>query len=210
MISPSDQLVGSAIGSVAEYPLYKYYTHGNSGRQKQRRIGYPKVDTLQVAVAGEEIFSWEYDLTLRVLRFTRPQSLRSAEVTKVGDVLTSAASVFNNLEVGDLIFIDGFAQASTNVLSGNPHRVAGKADDREIRIERFSGVSLSTTDDEADVTVSFQSALPPTGAAITAGFYFYVPVRFDDGDNANSEIIAGLRESAITTFSDIKLREVFE
>lgn len=210
-VNIGDQPVASAVGGVAEYPLYKFYTHGASNRKKRRRIGYPKADTLRVGVDGIEFFRWEYDYALRVLRFTKPQGPTTATVSKQGDVFTATTNAFRLLAAGDLVFIDGFTSATVNRTTGAPHRVlAVNQSGNEMRLQRYNGTTFNAATDEVSVTMSLQSALPPTGAAITAGFYFYVPVRFDEGDNANSEIIAGLRETAITTFSELKLREVFE
>jgi hypothetical protein len=58
--------------------------------------------------------------------------------------------------------------------------------------------------------VTIKSALPPAGGTITWGGYFYVPVRFDAGDNAESEITYGMRESAFANFDQIRLKEVLE
>jgi uncharacterized protein (TIGR02217 family) len=210
-ITNTDQIVASAVGSVTEYPLYKYYTHGSSGRQKQRRIGFPKADTLLVAVDGYAILSWEYDFDRRVLRFTKPQPSVSLDVTLVDQTLTSDLPLgFAELSTGDLIYLTGFAASVANTSTSLPHRVVAKLADDTIVLQRYNGTDIPSGSDEAGVTVTLESATPPTNSAITAGFYFYVPVRFDEGDSANSEIIAGLRETAITTFGDIKLREVFE
>lgn len=51
---------------------------------------------------------------------------------------------------------------------------------------------------------------PPTnGQAISAGFEFYVPVRFDIGE-MGVEPTAGLAESMFANLNDIRLLEVFE
>ena len=115
-----------------------------------------------------------------------------------------------DVQVGDLFWIDGFASGLINVPSGNPLRVVTVTSSTEIVVETYSGGNWASGSDEASVAVTISGAPLPSGAVVSAGFWFYVPVRFDDGDNAMSEITAGWRESAYANFNDIKLREVFE
>lgn len=211
VVTMTDQEVAVANAALTEYPLYKYYTHNN--RQKQRRILHPKLDTLRIAVDGFETFQWEYDSTQGVLRFLKRIADGTAiTATKAAGILSSTGAPFANFEIGDLIFVDGFVNDSVNQTTGGPHRVRLKIDDDTLELERFNGNDwfAGGTGDEVDAAITITSALPPTGELITAGFYFYVPVRFDDGDNAMSEIVAGMRESAYATFGDIKLKEIFE
>lgn len=205
-INATDQLVASALGVKAEYPLFKYYESGI--RQRKRRIRYPDLDTLVVAVNGYEIPDFEYDTSDCVLRFVKPIPTMTADLERDSSGLITGAD-FSALSVGSLVYMTGWGTSAYNAPEGgNPARVT-YADGNSLRVERFNGTNygsatLSTT------TVTIKSALPPTGSEITAGFYFYVPVRFDDGDNMSSELQSGMRDSAVATFDNITLREIFE
>lgn len=204
-VSATDQVVATAVGAQTDYELYKYYVHG--ANSKRRRIRYPQVDTLVVAVNGYAITSWEWREASQVLRFLKPVSSQTQSVNKVGAVIDGDWSDFT---AGDLVYVTGFSAGGNNFPEGgNPLRVVA-ASGSGIQLQKFDGTTWGTAGDQASVSVTIKSALPPTGSQITAGYYFHVPVRFDDGNNALSEIVAGMRESAIATFAEIKLREVFE
>lgn len=204
-VTALDQLVAVAVGSQSEYPLYKYYKAGN--HDMRRRIRYPQPDTLVVAVDGFEITSWQYDNNLCVLRFLTPVNLTASLSRSSGGVISGAN--FSALRPGDLVYVSGWSNAAYNALpGGDPARVVS-ATNTTLTLQRFDGTAYgSAALGPSNVTIT--SALPPTGAEITAGFYFYVPVRFADGDNMESEIKGGLRESAIADFGNITLREIFE
>jgi uncharacterized protein (TIGR02217 family) len=57
--------------------------------------------------------------------------------------------------------------------------------------------------------VEFLNTQPTNGQAISAGFEYYVPVRFDVGE-MGVEPTAGLAEAQIANLNDIRLLEVFE
>jgi uncharacterized protein (TIGR02217 family) len=63
--------------------------------------------------------------------------------------------------------------------------------------------------DATEQAVHWPSGAPADGATITAGFEFYVPVRFDE-DAMGIEPTNGLFESQVANLNDIRLVEVFE
>lgn len=211
-VTPTDQEIASASGDITEYPLYKFYEKGS--RRKRRRIKYPKVDTMRVAVNGVETTRWEWDNNTFKLRFTSILSAGTvATATKVGNALTTTGtSPFFNMAVGDTFYISGFTDELTDTASGMPLRIVTRPTGASITVEAFDGADWGDWGgtDEADVEVTLNPAYPSTGDSITAGYWFYVPVRFDEGDNAMSEIQNGLRETSVANFTNIKLREIFE
>ena len=205
-VSSSDQLVGSAVGSQSSYELYKYYQAGT--HDMRRRIRYPDRDTLLVEVNGYAINSWEYSYDTCTLDFKKPLGGGlTANLTVTAGVISGAD--FSALAPGDLIYMSGWASFTLNASpGGDPFRVV-EATEISLVLQRFNGSAYSGTV-TTPTAVTITSALPPTGAEIRAGFYFFTPVRFDDGDNMESEIRAGLRESASADFPRISLREIFE
>jgi uncharacterized protein (TIGR02217 family) len=204
-VAPIDQLVATAVGSRATYPLYKYYKSG--AREKRRRILYVKDGTLRIAVDGYELLSYEYSNTTNLLQFTLPFSSRTANLTKTGDVITGQN--WSALSVGDLLYIGGWANGAYNyTLGGDPVRVRS-VNATDLILEKYNGADYGS-DSFGPESITLGSALPPTGAEIRSGYYFYVPVRFENGSAAESEITNGMRESAVATFDSITLREVFE
>lgn len=207
-VTSQDQFVASAVGGQTDYEVYKFYVKGD--RQKKRRIRYPKKDTMLVRVGHRDTTQFEVNYDDAVLRFTTPVEDEVITVTKVGAVVTrdDAGAWTEFFNVGDFVNLEGFTN-TLNDATANALRVAA-IDGDDMTLELFNGSTWGADGDEASVAITFNSGLPATGQNISAGFYFYVPVRFDDGDNATSEIIAGLRESSVADFSDISLKEIFE
>lgn len=206
-VTDTDQVVATATGGREEYELYKYYP-GDGSRTKQRRIKYPKLDTLIVAVDGYRHSTWNYSYATGVLTFTTPVG-GYTENTDMSNNVLGALSGSPDIQVGDLVYLTGHTNPSDERPSGgNPLRVTVAAAGL-FEFEEFDGTAY-TPDDFSGVDITIQHALPPAGSVITAGFYFYVPVRFEDGDNAQSEVVAGQRESAFANFDQITLKEVLE
>lgn len=204
-VAMTDQLVAVAVGTQSDYPLYKYYSAG--GHDMRRRIRYPDPETLVVAVDGYEITSWLYSYDDCLLRFQTPMALTASLSRTSGGVISGAD--FSALSPGDLVYIQGWSTGSYNANPGSdPARVVS-ADSVSLVVQRYNGTAYGNAVFTGQ-NVTITSALPPTGAEITAGFYFYVPVRFEDGDNMESEIKSGMRESAFADFGSISLREIFE
>jgi uncharacterized protein (TIGR02217 family) len=209
-VSATDQFVASAVGTVSAYPLYKSYKQ--SSRTKTRRIKYPMEGTLIVAVDGFTVTNWNYNYTSCMLNFTKATGDITADLALTGNTLSCqpGALAFASLNVNDLFYMTGFTlHASNNVEPGAmPLRVVSTTDTTLV-FEKYDQTAW-TVADELEQPITLTQTLPPTGAAITAGFYFYVPVRFSDGDNATSEIKAGLRDSVQADFTNITLKEVFD
>lgn len=205
-VSATDQSLGVIQAGVSGYELYKTYSAGS--RTQTRRIRFPKEGTLVVAIDGDEYTRWEYDYDAGLLIFTLPLPSLTATLSKSGEIISGAD--FSALAPGDLVYIDGWSNGAYNFVAGvdDPLRVVA-ASGTELRLETYGGGSyglVNFTDEE----VTINSTIPPIGAAITAGYYFYVPVRFGDGNNAEHEITAGMQDSVFANFTSIQLREVFE
>ena len=208
-VSATDQLVASAVGTIDSYELFKYYKRDT--RESRRRIRYPDLDTLVVAVDGFAINSWNYSYITQKLQFTKPLVTPvTLNMTRSGaGVITAPGTPFTNLAPGDLVYVTGWANTAYNApQGGDPARVV-TATANTVRLQKFDG-SAYGADALGSTSVTITSALPPTGSEITAGFYFYVPVRFEDGDSMEGEIKSGMRDSVVADFSSITLREIFE
>lgn len=204
-ITPTDQLVAIAVGNQSQYPLYKYYKHGI--RERRRRILYPKEGTLQVAIDGFECSNWEYSYSDNLITFLQPYNLTQSRSRSAGGVITGGSNT--GLAVGDLVYVSGWSNGAYNATEGgDPQRVRAVSP-TELVLEAYSGASLGSAV-LGPSSVNIRSALPPAGAEITAGYYFYVPVRFETDEDAESEITAGLRDSVTATFGNIVLVEVLE
>jgi hypothetical protein len=205
-VAITDQLVASAIGTQSEYDLWKYYQSG--GRTTRRRIWYPDLTTLQIAVDGFKIDSWDYSYATHKLSFLQAFPGHHGSITRASDGSITGAD-FSLLKVGDLVYISNVVNSAYNAApGGDPARVI-LANSTTLKVQKYNGTSYGSaafTDSSVDIV----QALPPTGADITAGFWFYVPVRFGDGNDMNSEIKAGLRDSVFADFTDITLREIAE
>jgi uncharacterized protein (TIGR02217 family) len=211
-ITVEDQYCGTVVGTQTEFELFKYYTYGI--RTKRRRIKYPKLETLMIGVDGVITYNWEYDYVGRKVRFVAPVGAKTVGGARVTNgVLDAASSVLNGLNVGDLIYITGFVAPNTALnapLGGNPLRITSKVN-RLFTLEKYNGsqwASSGLTLPASSIVVT--QTTPPPGAQITAGYYFYVPVRFSEDDVVESEIKNGARETGIYDFNSITLTEVLD
>lgn len=205
-ISATDQPLILKEGSENEYELYKVYQKGS--RTKRRRILYPKIDTLQVASNGTIITNWSYSYETNLLTITGAQADFSFTGTKVGDTITGGD--FSQFPVGSLIFLTGFSDGTLNRPAGSsdPLRVV-VANDSAVTLQEFDG-SPYAGNNEAGASLTISGGNASAGSTLTAGFYFYTPVRFDEDNSAESEIKSGMRDSAYADFTNIKLREIRE
>ncbi|QXN72516.1 hypothetical protein RCTIPTONUS_46 [Rhodobacter phage RcTiptonus] len=207
-----DQLVAVASAGRYEYPLYKNYEV--NGHVKQRRIRYPIDGTILVAVEGRNYPRWSFNYDAGVLRLSTPFGplIRSCTYDAETKTFTCVApNAFISFLVDDLIYVSGFVNSAFNIEPGdNPLRVV-EATEHTLRIEQMqAGEEFHAPSVTITAPFTFQSALPPAGAAITAGFMFHVPVRFATEDAAQTQIIAGLRETSMTDFTSLSLIEVID
>ncbi len=202
-----DQHIATASGGLTDYELIKEYQVAS--RLRRRRIKFPDTSTLVVAVDGNATTQWFWDNETHMLVFERKVNT-TTNVIKVGNAIQLSSGswlALGNPQVGDLINVEGFVNPA-NDASGDPLRVL-TVNATTLTLERYNGTAYAGTN-ETDVPVTLLGSLPPTGATITAGYEFYVPVRFDDGDNGVAELVAGARESAFANYGDLKLIELLE
>ena len=211
VVSDTDQLVGLAEANTTKYNLYKTYSVGV--RDVRRRIKYPKVDTLTVAINGFNNTQWSWSFASQQLQFIAlTLSTFTGTISRAsGGVYQGSPGDFFNFNAGDLVYVTGWSDGAYNKGPGvNPARVRSRSGDgSEMVVENFDGSdfgSATATDEEVTIT----PALPPSGSEITAGFWFYVPVRFYEEDNAEYEFTSGLRETAFADVAHITLRELLE
>lgn len=209
-VSATDQFVASALGTKSSYELFKTYKQGI--HEKVRRILYPKKDTLVVAIDGKEHRSWAYSYDTHKLTFLNSLAPTTAALTMTNGLIEGMD--FGDIKEGDLVYITGWDSGGYSISQGgDPARVTTTVNDGSgnivgITLETYAGNAITNNGNGAAVTI--QTALPPTGAEITAGFYFYVPVRFENGDNAEVEVKSGMYDSAFADFNQIRLREIYE
>jgi uncharacterized protein (TIGR02217 family) len=209
-ITVEDQYCTTIVGTQTEFELFKYYTYGI--RTKRRRIKYPKLETLLIGVDGEITYNWEYDYVGRKVRFTKPVAPQTIfTITNGAAYFSIAAAALIN--VGDLFYATGFVSANVGLnvpMGGDPLRVVSKVG-RYVTFERYNGgVWASPSLTIASQNAVFTQTTPPPGSQITAGYYFYVPVRFSEDDVVESEIKNGARETGIYDFNSITLTEVLD
>lgn len=202
-VTDEDQLVAVAIGGQETYPLFKEYQVNS--RIVQRRIKFPKDGTIVVSVDGYSTTQWTYDYDVTLLTWDVSQGA-TENVSVLSNVFINAAG-WDALEVGDLVTLSGFVNGANNT-PAEPRRVTSVSG-TNLTLEEFDGTAVVAVN-EAAVPVTWAQSTPPTDAVIKAGYYFYVPVRFDGGADAVAEIAAGLRETSFTTLGDLKLKEIFE
>jgi uncharacterized protein (TIGR02217 family) len=195
-IAFDDQDVAIANGAMNSYTLTKSYEYrGCVYRRPIRRIYQ---NNLLVGVDGRPVTNFKFDNSQGVLRFLQSIAPMQVDGSFKGNKITGAD--FSSLQPNDLVYVkfEGFTAGSSN-----PLRVVS-SDNTSVTLERYSGSLLL---EDYVGTVDIRSAVPPTGAKITAGFKYLTPVAFDmPALEAVSE--AGMHESFFATVQNIALKEV--
>lgn len=203
-----DQALGTGDALVKAFQLQKLYKTKYSGASLYRPIYKPKDGTVKVALAGVEVTNWTCGYTTGSITFTTPatvtatmtMSLVSGSTWKIA--APSGSFAVGNFAVGRKIVSQGWANAVNNSIEADVLTItANGASNEYLHVTLPSGFGLAEAA-KPSVTISVHPA-PATGVAVTAGFEFFVPVRFDV-----DRLPVSLEEYGVGGASDVKLVEV--
>lgn len=214
-ISATDQELGVGDGSTKVFQLVKHYPTPGGGASSVRPIYKPRGGTVKVAINGQVVTHYALDLNTGKITFESPLVLANLNNMNIAQAvagggapianrwrITGIANLFTGLTVNDKIITFGWVNPRNNSTEAMTVQVVQIAGDRSwIEItgpDIFGAVESSVN----GVTVMRHPA-PRPGELITAGYEFYVPVRFD-----TDRLPVSLEEYGVGGAADVKLIEV--
>jgi len=196
-VAASDQSLGTGDSSTVAFQLQKIYTKG--GISQKRLIKKPVSGTARIAVGGVELTQqWSVDTTTGIVTFSANKTESITGITKASQAVVTAT---NTLTADDTVYLSGIV--GMTALNGNRYKVVS-ANASSFTIDVNSTGFGTYTSGGTYNTIPQGSAGPPSsGEAITAGFEFDVPVRFD-----LDELPYTIMDAGIASVDTISLTEI--
>jgi len=210
--NPTDQYIGTGDGLTKKFQLIKTYSSPNNSVQSVRPITKPIDGTVVVAIDGAPVTNFTVDRLTGIVTFTPLITLSglsgmslihpvpSAPTTYLE--IVSPTAVFNNFTAGQQIVMNGWATAHNNTNEAFMLTIVSVASDKKSMVLNSTLTTWSAESSRNGVNVYVNPA-PLPNVIITAGFEFYVPVRFD-----TDRLPITLEEYGIGGAADVKLIEV--
>lgn len=207
----TDQLLGVGDGVTKVFQLQKKYTTPTGLYSQFRPIYKPMPNTVQVGLDGDRVLNWNVDLdTGKVTFFSRlvKSGLTNMQMVHVGtsgttwQIVAPDPNTFAGFNPGDKIVTWGWINPLNNSTEDIP-LVIGDVSDDLTTLTFTAPASFGAVETAlANVTVEIHPA-PKAGAQVTAGYKFYVPVRFD-----TDRLPISIEAYGIGGAADVKLVEV--
>lgn len=188
--TPYDQVLGIGDGVTYQFQLTKTYQSLQSYTTQVRTITRPVPGTVTIGVGGVQVTNFTVDTTTGIVTFTSPEILtvsasisKDAQTGSYGSTFTGAAGSFSGIlpYAGHLVIISGFSNGLNNAPLASPAFIESVTSDGSscrIQYPLATGTAGSVAESASGVTFTVHPA-PLTTQTVTAGFQFYVPVRFD-------------------------------
>lgn len=205
----TDQPLGIGDGSTKVFQLQKKYSTPMGTFSNYRPIYKPKPGSVSIGVDGDRVLNWEVDTQTGKVTFLSPlvvSDLTNLEMQHVGGttwkIVSTVPSIFAGFHVGDKIVTWGWVNP-LNRSTEDMTIVIGaiNADRNELTITApptFGAVETLLTGGVVEIHPA-----PKAGTVLTAGYEFYVPVRFD-----TDRLPVSLDYYGIGGAADVKLVEV--
>lgn len=208
-IAWTDQPLGTGDGITKVFQLQKKYSTPMGAYANYRPIYKPKDGTVQIGVDGNRVLNWTVDINTGKVTFFSPlvmSNLANMEMVHVSGttwkIVAPTLGQWAGFHVGDKIVTWGWVNPLNNSQEKDAIVIGNINNDRnELTITApttFGAVETAL----AGVTVEIHPA-PKAGAVLTAGYEFYVPVRFD-----TDRLPVSLDYYGIGGAADVKLVEV--
>lgn len=209
----TDQFIATGDWVTTQFQLQKTYHSPNNISQFVRPITAPIADSVLVAVNGVAVFNFTVDTTTGLLTFTPRVSLTALASMNLtwnsgtGNItIVSPTAQFSDFQVGDHVVMNGWVNWQNNTDQRIVNQLAVVSISGDFKTIVLSSVSGFTgfINETARSGINFYvHPAPATGVGITAGFEFYVPVRFD-----TDKLPVTLEEYGVGGAADVKLIEV--
>lgn len=205
-----DQQIGIGDHVKYKFQLVKKYPTPSGGSAQIRPIYRPQPNTVMIGVGGLKVENWEVDYTTGVITFTpnwqklNLQGMRlEAHPTQVNMwVMSGAAGTFTGLIVGDKIITRNWLNPNNNSNEALSLVVINVSEDGST-LTYSAPAGYGELESNRNGVGVYRHPAPKPNLVITAGFYFYVPVRFD-----TDRLPVSLEEYGIGGAADVKLIEI--
>lgn len=205
----NDQPLGTGDGLKKVFQLQKKYATPNGLMAQYRPIYKPKASTVLIGQDGNRVLNWTLDDTTGLITFVSRlvlSGLSNIQIDHVTgttwNIISTVPSTFAGINVGDKILTSGFVNHLNNAIESTSIVVTGTNADRD-QLQVVADASWGANETRlSGATIQVHPA-PPAGAVLTAGYEFYVPVRFD-----TDRLPISIEYYGIGTGSDVKLVEV--
>jgi uncharacterized protein (TIGR02217 family) len=205
----TDQPLGVGDGITKVFQLQKKYSTPGGSYSNYRPIYKPKEGTVQIGLNGDRVLNWTVDKNTGKITFTSPlvrSGLTNVEMqhnTGVSwTIISTDPATFAGFNVGDKIVTFGWVNPLNNSNESIALVITAINEDRnQITFTgpaNFGAVETALS----GVTVEVHPA-PKAGVELTAGYEFWVPVRFD-----TDRLPVTLDYYGIGGAADVKLVEV--
>lgn len=177
VISATDQDIGTGDNTTTQFQVRKNYTFG--AETVARDIKKLVTATTTIAVAGNIVTNWSVDTNTGLMSFSIRHSKTGSDLAMVnisGSTweIQSTSTDLSGFRVGEGIEVSGFANGVNNTDPGEVFILTQVS----ATSLRFTSGDPTAESPGLSVTVNTNAA-PLTGQAVTAGFEFDVPARFE-------------------------------
>ena len=208
--TPLDQIIGVGDDFTKTFQLVKRYPTLSGEHYATRPIYKPKPGTVKIAIDGQEVSWWTCDYNTGKITFTPRHAvtnLQNASIIRQGGststrwrITADGTDLFAGFHVGERIVMINWLNAENNtseslrvpILDITPSYM-------DINLPAPHGMNETNRN---GVSI-YSHPAPDQGAEITAGYHFWVPVRFD-----TDRLPVSLEEYGIGGAADVKLVEV--
>lgn len=172
-VAATDQSIGTGDSSTVAFQLQKLYTKG--ALTQKRIIKKPVSGTVRIAVGGVELTQqWSVDTTTGIVTFSAD---KTASITDISQASQAVVTATNTLTTGDTVYISGVVGMTE--LNGNRYTVVSANGTSFTLNVNSTGFGAYSSGGTYNTIPQGSAGSPSSGEAITAGFEFDVPVRFD-------------------------------
>lgn len=203
-----DQQIGVGDETTKVFQLVKHYPTPGGLASSTRPIYKPKGGTVEVAINGQKVSYYTLDLNTGKITF-QPRlvvsglSNMSIEPATNGRWrISGPAGRFSGFLNRDKIIMTGWVNPRNNPSEQHTARIVDMAGDRSWAIVEGPATFGAVESNVSGITIMTHPA-PRQDDLITAGFEFYVPVRFD-----TDRLPVTLEEYGVGGAADVKLIEV--
>lgn len=207
-VSFTDQALGTGDGSTYKFQLKKAYATPDGAYDFLRPIYKPMGGTVRVGIQGVETANFVVDLMTGIVTFTSDLiasggTMSMAFLNSTQWQITSTPGKFTGFNGGDKLVISGWNSALNNTTVDDVTTVANVSGDGSTMVINEPAAGYGANEANCTTAVVRRHPAPKSGQVLTAGFEFYVPVRFD-----TDRLPTTIEEYGVGSASDIKLVEV--
>lgn len=209
-----DQTIGTGDFHTYKFQLIKSYpTPGGQATPQVRPIYKPKDGSVKIGVDLQEAFNFEVDYTNGVVTFISDLQKTGLNAMAIAPVLDGDGNPTGKWRItGANGWTTGFIVGDKIITSGWLNSINSNSVVEDLVLTAVTATYLEFTPSDSDYGMAennrngvsvIRHPAPKTGLQITAGYEFYVPVRFD-----TDRLPTTLEQYGVGGAADVKLVEI--